>query len=441
MEHLTELIDHTTLSDRREDLEQLLFSPKKNSAITEDILDNIPRYLFRVVSPGSRGTADERWVRSGSASQHKSSSKEDIFSNLNHMKRKVTAHMLNSHLRWWPDYGADDDFVSWTSSLLFAIQYIYYQDGRNWNVSDLTDIHLYVIDTEQFPRGTFIRDMDLINIFCGVDVSLEEFKKLRLRDGARYYFGEYLSQGALKIENKCQIISADIMFERHRLRRIQPEFAEIDSAIASGNHGWVKEVIRLREAIWRTQMIPTYSFVEMRDRLEAIEEIIDTVGNHWKFPIAIYLASLIGSESSIDGCETAFDNIFFSYFRSAPFRGGSSIYLNEEHVNQKKQENFRPSNFVVAPHKMPELEHVKRLVREIHNHSQLMIALGTINEAEDKICKLLAQSTLQAGEGSLFVSDENNVLGRAGRGLLSKLASVQKLCGSLALDISLEEEA
>lgn len=56
-----------------------------------------------------------------------------------------------------------------------------------------------------------------------------------------------------------------------------------------------------------------------------------------------------------------------------------------------------------------------------------------------RICELLAQRTLQAGEGSLFVRDENNVLGRAGQGLLSKLAALQQLCETDAVDISLEE--
>lgn len=312
-------------------MNQLLFSPNQNSGIREDILDNIPRYLFRVVFPGSCGTANERWVQSGSASQQNRYLKEDIFSNLNYNKRKVTAHMLNSHLRWWPNSGVDDNFVSWTSSLLFAIQYIYYQYWSNWDVWDLTGIHLYVIDTAQFPRGTFMRDMDLINVFCGVDDSLKDFK--RMRTGPKYYFGEYLSQGALKVENKCQMIAADILFEHDRLRRIQPQFGDINIRMRGEHAEWANEVIRLRGAIWRPRVTPSYWEEEMRDRLEAIKEIINHVEDGWKLPIAIYLAAFIGSESLICpayGYETAYDNIFFAYFRSPSFSGTSSIYPNEE---------------------------------------------------------------------------------------------------------------
>ncbi|KAL5330966.1 hypothetical protein ACEPPN_000493 [Leptodophora sp. 'Broadleaf-Isolate-01'] len=59
---------------------------------------------------------------------------------------------------------------------------------------------------------------------------LEDFKGLRLKKD--WYFGEYLSQGALKIEDKCQIVSAQAMIDRglYDLRREFEEFSHWEIA-------------------------------------------------------------------------------------------------------------------------------------------------------------------------------------------------------------------
>ena len=43
--------------------------------------------------------------------------------------------------------------------------------------------------------------MDLLRAYSLFDTDLENLEGLRLKKGM--YFGEYLSQGALKIEGKC----------------------------------------------------------------------------------------------------------------------------------------------------------------------------------------------------------------------------------------------
>lgn len=204
MDTLAERLEHTRLNDEPK-AEQLLFMPLADSGLAATALDNIPRYLFRVITPLSDGKMDETWVHSQSASQNKASSVEGIFHNLDLEKRIIMARTLNLHLRWWPKGDLEDNFVSWTSSLLFAIQYIYYRRRSSKDGSRLEHIKLYVIDTTRFPKGTFLRDLDLIRAFCKFDTTLgdnlERFECLRKRPG--YYFGEYLSQGSLKIENKC----------------------------------------------------------------------------------------------------------------------------------------------------------------------------------------------------------------------------------------------
>jgi len=44
--------------------EYLLFCPNSENAWLQEKFDDIPRYLFRVFTPNSRGTADESWTRS-----------------------------------------------------------------------------------------------------------------------------------------------------------------------------------------------------------------------------------------------------------------------------------------------------------------------------------------------------------------------------------------
>lgn len=173
-----------------------------------------------------------------------------------------------------------------------------------------------------------MRDSDLIDIFCEYDEDLKYLQSLR--NGPNFYFGEYLSQGPLKIENKCQVIPAEVLFQQDRLRRIQPRFAEMPSN-TTRNPGWAKEVIRLRRAIWPGFDLTLLSSAEMIDRLQPIEEIMNNIAAGWRFPIAIYFAALIDSESSIKEQETATDNVFFAFFRSEPFRRESSRNLRKGH--------------------------------------------------------------------------------------------------------------
>jgi hypothetical protein len=68
--------------------------------------------------------------------------------------------------------------------------------------SAFEDISLCVVDTTLFPPGVFLRDLDLIRAFRAFDEQLDDFGNLRLiKRGELLYFGEYISQGALKIED------------------------------------------------------------------------------------------------------------------------------------------------------------------------------------------------------------------------------------------------
>ncbi|KAF3391371.1 hypothetical protein F1880_007674 [Penicillium rolfsii] len=294
MESLNRAMGSARLGDEPEEPEQLLFIPPPDSGIDEAVLNNVPRFLFRLATPESAGTTNERWVRSESACQTTPSSTEDIFFNLDNNKRRNVARTLDSHLRWRYPHNRDDNFISWTSSLLFAIQYIYYRHYKDG--TPLAEIKLYAIDTMKFPKGTFMRDLDLVDIFRDYNDRLEDFWSLRTRP--QMYFGEYLSQGSLKIEKKCQVITAEMLFEQDRLRRIQPYFADLYHGRREQKPEWVREVNRLRNTIWPATGSASISSTGLGDRMQAIHEILQHVAPDWKYPIAIYFAALIGPEPS-----------------------------------------------------------------------------------------------------------------------------------------------
>jgi len=78
----------------------------------------LPRYLFRISTPKSDGTTDEIWVKSKDARYNRDNNDVDIFS----QGEQEVGCMLDRHLRWKGLPEDADNLVSWTSSLLFALQ-------------------------------------------------------------------------------------------------------------------------------------------------------------------------------------------------------------------------------------------------------------------------------------------------------------------------------
>ena len=103
--------------------EYLPFDPTGNKAWLREKFDEIPRYLFRVSTPKSDGTTDICWVKSKDARHDFAYRRVDVPASARH---RHVASMLNRHLRWCGKSTESDNFVSWTSSLLFALQYIFY---------------------------------------------------------------------------------------------------------------------------------------------------------------------------------------------------------------------------------------------------------------------------------------------------------------------------
>lgn len=87
-------------------------------------------------------------------------SKIDIFAK---QGNDQVASMLNQHLRWKPC--SEDNFVSWTSSLLYALQYSFFSHASEKDGSTFSKIQICIIDTTGFAKGIFIQDIDLIQAY------------------------------------------------------------------------------------------------------------------------------------------------------------------------------------------------------------------------------------------------------------------------------------
>lgn len=194
---------------------------------------------------------------------------------------REVADMLNRHLRWWK--GDKDNLVSWTSSLLFALVYIFHLHANMMDGSAFEDISLCVVDTALFPSGVFLQDLDLIRAFRTFDEQLDNFANLRLvKRGGVFYFGEYLSQGALKIEGKCQIVSAQAMIDQG-LYDLQPKFREFAAWPKARPPPWANPVLELREEFYQG---PGDAWEVSPEEHMAAMKIADLFGGHWALPVA-----------------------------------------------------------------------------------------------------------------------------------------------------------
>ncbi len=168
----------------------IAFAPNQSSHSTSLAVEATPRYLYRVFDPSSPGETNANWVRSRDALRNEPASVIDLFRRPEH---EQMAYRIWGHLRWrnFPD----DNLVSWTSSLLFAIQYIFYRHNHQRSRPSYASIMICILDTRDLQYGAFIRDLDLIKSFAPFSEDLKGVERMRT---SGYYFGEYLSQAVSK---------------------------------------------------------------------------------------------------------------------------------------------------------------------------------------------------------------------------------------------------
>ncbi|KAG5811715.1 hypothetical protein H9Q74_013479 [Fusarium xylarioides] len=225
-----------------------LFQPHQYSVSEESVTKppkRMPLYLFRTYDKYSMGLNTDKVIASllsqrDEASRHK----VDILS----MDRQEASEMLHHHL----NKGRFSTFetrniVSWSSSLMFVIQYANYR-FCNPGFGPPGEIHICALDTSKFPRGQFARDKWLLNWFSSARFSDEEMRFRNLRfNRPEFNNGEYLSQGKLDIEGRSCTLSVQGLVNAG-LWDLYPDF-NVDDAEATDpvRKDWAKYVEYLRQ--------------------------------------------------------------------------------------------------------------------------------------------------------------------------------------------------
>ncbi|KFY29937.1 hypothetical protein V494_08360 [Pseudogymnoascus sp. VKM F-4513 (FW-928)] len=215
----------------------------------------IPRYLFRTFDGKSSGRNDDNMIASmTSVSTSSGDGRIDLLS----LPEHEATDMLYTHLTKTCSGGqASDNLMSWTSSLLFAIQYAIWR--RHTFGCDPADINICAIDTRRFPHGQFAQDMWLLQAYRHIaeEEGGERHKFFRFRlDDERYHNGEYLSQGLVNHAGRSCIVSLKSL-EESGLYDLYPEFTNIQ-----GTEKWTNRVLELRQR-WSNEQRTTPQEIQL----------------------------------------------------------------------------------------------------------------------------------------------------------------------------------
>lgn len=214
------------------------------------------------------------------------------------------------------------------------------------------------MDTTRFPKGVFLQDMEPIRAYRAYDPELPGFSRLR---ESKYYFGEYLSQGALKIEDKCKIVSAQAIIDQG-LYDLMPELEEFAGWELQYQPRWAKPVLKLRQGFYKEATERQY----MSDKvLPAAMEIAELFGTRWRLPMAINLVALVPHHEE--------DASIVAAFTSTNYKGTGFVLhprrvrrLTRIYADNEKDDCLPLRTRVVAPDTLPEVQQCQTIMRTVY---------------------------------------------------------------------------
>jgi hypothetical protein len=246
--------------------------------------DKTPTYLFRLYTTGSSaGSTSTNHV--ASPAHLKKRNDDGCRVDLLQLPPEVVVKRLTDHISWKGEHTSGCNLMSWSSSLLCLLQYGLYCHKNDPKTPPLSNIHLIMIDTREFPKRTFLRDLDAIRHYYRSDSDMAEMKDLKMLKEWReqdYYMGEYLTQGLLNIEDKCCQVSMQQLINTGLFYLCPP----LKSSEWNDWARWGKTVFRIRT-----------SFYEPRPLEETQVEKAVSIAQHCKretfiFPFAVMLLAL-----------------------------------------------------------------------------------------------------------------------------------------------------
>ncbi|GIZ48170.1 hypothetical protein CKM354_001124300 [Cercospora kikuchii] len=263
--------------------------------------------------------------------------------------------------------------VSWTSSLLFAIQYMFYRHRMPDDSSTLDEIRLYGVDTAEFEDATFIRDW-----------TLSEHSPLTI--------SIWRDSKACGLLGKCKSVSGQVMLD-NGLASLRPEFGSWDE----GQNEWANSVRRIRQQL-------TYEEQQniITENAEVALIVIQTFDLIWRLQIAIHLLALLPSQLGVDDVES----MLISGDRSegSHVRGRKFAMRLMTSVDFESRECHSTS--IVPYEEMPEVLCARKILRVVCTVRNQMRVKESIGEAESLI-RRATMCALEMGDGMASLSDNN----------------------------------
>lgn len=225
-----------------------------------------PRYLFRTFDQNSLGRTDQDAAASSRATFQNAPNSRDFCS----LDKAVAAKMLSNHLNpprptsslEYSSVGYSDNLTSWTSSLLYAIQYAIYR-CRRFALTP-SDVQICAVDVSKFPKGQFVRDSELIRLVesAATGERSRGFFNFRLKKHD-YYNGEHLSQGLVYLRGRSFIFSLQCL-EQSGLHELYPELAD-----QGDKNEWTNRVLALRRS-WANEAPQPISDSDVKKAYEIV---------------------------------------------------------------------------------------------------------------------------------------------------------------------------
>ncbi|GAQ07460.1 hypothetical protein ALT_4781 [Aspergillus lentulus] len=296
-----------------------------------------PRYLFRVHAPLSAGESSAYAVRSPAALYDLDEQLNDLFA----MAPFEAADSLLYHLEWKCDDSCN--LMSWTTSLLFALQYGLHRHRTDKDNPEFDDIFLLMIDTRDFPERTFIKDLEAVNALNTLEMrQMRHWDKYLTRRNTGY-FGEYLSQGALRIHGRCVEVSFQTLINLGLFELFPP------LAVEAEWEKWARRVTDLRQPFYKGE-ISSSTANEVRT---AVRIARDSFGGRWTFPVAAMLLAFRPRAVN--------DLVILEGFKEE---------FSKDEIQELSLHDIQIDCHVLPDDRagLPELVQFKKLVNDVHRH-------------------------------------------------------------------------
>lgn len=192
--------------------QNVLFEPGDRFRHLTDNYHATPQYLFRAFSPRSNGINSPTRIASAAVQFDRDTS--DILTR----DRDDAMIMLEEHLLWKND--DEDNLVSWTPSLIFALQLALYRAEKDIPPYPAERIYICMLPTRLFPDRTFMSARGLLEAY-----GVKNEEKLK----HEYHDHEFLSQGEIRLPEHgsatlAQFMTTFAQMKQHGLHDIFPPY-------------------------------------------------------------------------------------------------------------------------------------------------------------------------------------------------------------------------